>query len=182
MSLSVYLHLTRKPRCSMQNVITISDGGRYSQATLEASYWCWGKHSENPLTPSVSPKPTGLASGSKMCCQTHQSPSRAAPESEELRDSQMATNICSRYSTAFQPTASLKETLPCQESLMLRVPISYGCTCGRERGGPLREGIHDKLPAMEKWVGPVKGLSYKMEQWWSQLILVEAEIKTKEAN
>lgn len=163
-----------------QNVIP-SDGGKHSQVKLTACYWCWVKPSEMPLIPSVSPKLTGLAKGSKMCCQTHQSLSRAARDSKELQDSQMSRNMCSRYKHCLPSCSLFKGNLA-----LPRVPDLMGsCQLQTHFGwrGAGREEIYDKLathgPAWKKWVGQSRHFP---EWWWSQLTMGEARMKTKEDN
>lgn len=133
------------------------------------------------LSPSASPKHTRSAKGSKMCCQTRPSLSRAAPESEELQDSQMCQNICSRYKDCLPAHGLFKgnPALPRVSDLTgSRQPQPH--FRGRKGSTSGRESMHGVTPwpSMKKWMGSIKVLSWKTKQQWSQL----TRIKTKEDN
>lgn len=169
---------------SRQNVITISDGGKYSQVKLTACRWCWRKPSEIPLIPSVSPKPSGSPKGSKMFCQTHQSLGRAAPSLKSFRTPKCPKTSVPDISIAFLPADSKGiPALPRVPDLMR--PDDYSHLLGGEEwalwGGNLWQA-GEQRPSTKKWVGRIKVLSWKAEWRWSQLRLGEAGIKTEEDN
>lgn len=109
---------------SRQSIITISDGGGVISNLQRATN---AKESILRLfILCVSPKPTGLAKGNKMCCKTHQSAGQ--PRSlKSFKTPKCPKTSVSDTSIAFVPTDSSKEILPHQGPPISWVPISHRC-------------------------------------------------------
>lgn len=121
-----------------------------------------------------------------MCGQTHQSLSRAAQSLKSFRTPKCPKTSVPVTRIASLPAASVKESLPYQESLISWVLLATA-TFQSERSGHFGEEIYDKLATSDlarKMIGAsqsvfLKKKEKKTEQGGSQLRIGEAGIKTE---